>query len=293
MSNQWAAPDYIDGNLATAQPCGVPVFRSPLPNTAAEYVFDQPFMQLRANVSALALGTAHPSAGLTPDYSTYVLVAEGEKQDVGGGLVRWNRTYAAVPDTHDEWESYAYNFIGTGPYGALASNYVGRLRFVERVTSRVRHEYFMVGAGQTYTTPGAIPVNRAFAYVTQFLDGSTQYGGYYYRTDYLFDDPGFGHLLVTNVGTLSPSIPSATQYAAMIKDASANAWAAGVSQQILTTDLPPLIDISGMAVYPATYPSGSPPSVTCLYGQIVAEDSQLSRWFGPIYVRQTRYVLAR
>lgn len=266
------------------------MFRSPIPATTAEYVFDQPWTALRSLTSIpTALGTAHPSAGLTPDYSTWYCVAEGEKQDVGNGIVKWNRTYAQKPASHDEWESYSYNFVGFAPLGAGSVQQVGRFRFSDRVTTRVQHDYFLIAAtGGDYTSAGAIPVNRAFKYVTQPIISGTQYGGYNYLQDYVCDSAQ-----VASVGYLWPTVPSATQYLAMCKDALVNGWAAGVSQQLLGGSTPALINVSSMATYPTTYPSGTPPIVTCQYGQIVAEDSQLSRWMGPIYLRQTRYVLAR
>lgn len=291
---QWPAPAYTDGDFTTAQPVGIPVFSSPVPGSTVEYVFRQDFMQFRANVTALALGTAHPSSGQTPDYSTWMLVAEGDKLDVGAGVVRWTRTYAKVPATHNEWESYVYDFIGTSPTGLNSSAGFGRLRFSARVTSRLQHDYFFVNpslsndAAPIYKDAGNIPIVRAFKYCAQFVDSGTQRGGWHYPQDYVSDS-----VLVTGVGVLSPTIPSDTAYASMVRDASSNKWQAGVSQQILTSTTPVLVDIAGMKTYPDAYPSGSPPAVTCLFGQIPAEDSILTRWHGNIFLRRSRYVLAQ
>lgn len=297
MAAQWPAPTYTDGDLTTAQPCGLPIFSSPIPGTTAEYVFTQDFIQFRANVSALAIGTAHPSSGKTPDYSSYVLVNEGTKQDIGNGLVRWERTYAAVPASHDEWESYAYNFIGTSPVGALSANYAGRFRFTQLVTSRVQHDYFYINpsigteTADIKTSAGNIPTIPAFAYVQQYVSSGTTYGGIEYKADYVNDT----YLASSNVGTLLVTLPSASQYAAMIQDAAKNGWNAGVSWQKLTDAAPPLIDITGAQTYPTTqtgFTKKTFPTITSHYGQIVAEDSRLSRWMGNIYLRQTRLVLA-
>lgn len=297
MADQWPAPVYVDGDFTTAQPVGVPVMRSPIPATTAEYVFDQPFVQFRKNVTPLALGTAHPSAGLTPDYSSYVLVSEGQKEDIGGGIVRWNRTYAALPASHDEWETAAHNIIGTAPIGPLSSAYVGRYRRTIPVTTRVQHDYFLIAAGTETTylknSPGNIPIIRAFDFVQQYLSGdpAVQYGGWAQKADYVSDVA----IASTNVGVLLPTVPTQTQYAAMIKDAAANRWNAGVSFEKLTSDTPPLVDLSGLEAAPGSqsaFTARDFPAVTSFFGQFVIEDSRIARWLGPIYVRQVRLVLA-
>lgn len=298
MADQWPVPTYVDGDFTTAQPVGVPVFRSPLPATTAEYVFDQPFVQFRKYVSALALGTAHPSSGKTPDYSTYVLVSEGPKEDLGGGVVRWQRTYAALPASHDEWETASLNIIGTSPLGPLSSAYVGRYRRTIPVTTRVQHDYFLIDSGATETTyvkhtPGNIPTLRAFDWVQQYLAGSpaVQYGGWHQKSDYVSDS----YIASTNVGVLLPTVPTESQYAAMIKDAAVNGWNAGTSFEKLTSDLPPIVDLTGAQTYPTAQTAFTKrdfPAVTSFYGQFAVEDSRIMRWMGPFYVRQARFVLA-
>ena len=159
-----------------AAACSLPVLSSPIPATSAEYVLLQDFMQLRANFAATALNTAHPSAGLTPDFSAFVLVEEGERRDVGNGLVRWTRKYALAPEAWDYSESYAYTFIG---FQGLIANYsgfgggtfnpvvaTGRIPQSWVVSSRVHNEYFLVGAGQTYASSAAIPVVKRQQYLS-------------------------------------------------------------------------------------------------------------------------------
>jgi hypothetical protein len=279
----------LDGDFTTAKPVSLPVFSSPLPNSTAQLVFKQDFMQLLANVAPLALNTAHPSSGMAPDYSSYYLIAEGEKQDMGGGIVRWTRTYSAVPASYDDWGAYAYQFIGTGPIGPMTSSQVGRLRFTERVTCRVQNDFFklgatvtdpITGASVTPTTPGGIPQIFALAYCQQFIFSTVQYGGFFYRQDYVTDS-----LVNANVGFLCITTPSATDYSNMIADAAVNGWGAGKSYQVLTGTGPVLVDTASLNTAGHTY----------YKGQLVAEDSSLERWqrSGNIWVRSTKYVLAR
>jgi hypothetical protein len=138
--------------------------------TTAEYVFTQEWMQFRENFTATALNTPHPSAGMTPDYSTFFLVSEGPRQDVGGGVVKWQRTYAIVPASYDEFESYSYNFIGYSGLVQTAAGFspgaviAGRPRACRVVTCRVHNDYFKTGPGATFAVPKAIPTVGALRY---------------------------------------------------------------------------------------------------------------------------------
>ena len=279
MSAQWPSPTYTDGDFTVATPVGIPVFSSPIPTLSDEFVLVQDFVQLRANVGEPALGTAHPSSGQTPDYSNYMLVKEGPKQDMGGGLVKWSRTYARIPFSWDSWESYSYTYPGSSPYGAISSMGIGRFPLTLPVVARVRHDYFAVAGSagtSTYSSAGSIPYIRATAFCAQWTvsEGTAagSYGGWDYRTQYLSDDYSF----YTTVGNLMPSIPSASTYESMIHDAQVNGWNSTITVEVLTTAVPPQID--GSSVWG---------------GQLVAEDSRLTQWLGPIFERQTRYVLAQ
>ena len=294
MSLQWPLPTYTDGDFTVAAPIGIPVFNSPLPNTTAQYVFKQQFMQYLANVSPLALNTAHPSAGLFPDYSAYYLIAESEKEDCGGGVVKWWRTYSAIPASYNDWGDLAYNFIGAGPIGAMTSGNVGRLRSTDRVKCRIQNDFFMIGVGFTdpitgavvssgsFTSPGIIPEIWALQYCQQVIISGTQYGGLFYKQDYVCDSV----TIDANVGWLVQTTPTATQYAAMVLDAAKNEWGATASRQVLDTS-------GSVALVSITSPTVSSPTV--YGGQLVAENSTIERWqrSGNIWVRKTKYILAQ
>jgi hypothetical protein len=197
---------WTDGTWTSAEAVTNPEFESPIPGSSAAYVLRQDFVILLANWSALALDTAHGT------YSDFKLVAEGPRVDLGGGVCRWTRTYAKVPATWDDWESYAYNFIGrTGTFGINIETVTGRERFTAVVPCRVRKEYFRCASGETYTTPGAIPVNRQLFYC---------YGNIGLPVDYLFD----------------ATAPTNANYSTMITDAATNGWSASVATQTIDTD---------------------------------------------------------
>ncbi len=268
MSNQWQPPLYQDGVHTSPVAVSLPVFSCPIPNTSRAYIFEQDFQCLLTSFAPIALNTAHPSASATPDYSKYVLVNEGQKRDIGGGMVRWTRTYALVPSPWDDWETYAYNFIGyVQPYYLTLI----RNRIVKNVSCRVRRDYFLANGtagdfagvlqnGTSYSVTGGTVVSEG-TIVTNF---ATQYAS--------------GPSGVANIGFPfdlldAYTIPTVTTYASMITDATTNLWAA--------------------TVYAQTIAAGGGLTDSNTGGQITAEDSRLSRWQGNIWVRETRYVLAQ
>jgi hypothetical protein len=221
----------IDGDFTVASATAKPLFTAPIDGINTLYLLSQPFMQLKADYSPLALNAAHP------DFGTFKLVQESALRPLGQGLVEWVRTYAVVPSQHNEFESYAYNFIGLNGYliGILGADPLvttstpyGRERFTRIVTSRIQHDYFITGPSQTYTTPQAIPtiVGQKYYWLTPDVP-----------TDYLSDSPPY---------TMA-STPDRTTYLG---------WVSGGTE-------------------------------------FVAEDSNLTRWNGLIFVRKTRYIIAQ
>jgi len=158
MSDQWPDPPIVDGDLDTPAACGLPVFSSPISASTKEYVFVQEWMCSRKAFAFTPLDTPHPSASQLPDYSAYVLVEEGPRGDMGGGMVKWNRTYAIVPDSHDEYESYSYHFIGFETFSGI---FVGRSRLSRIVVSRVAHDYFFAPGGN----PSSVEILSETRYV--------------------------------------------------------------------------------------------------------------------------------
>jgi hypothetical protein len=263
MALQWPEPSYVDGDFTAPVAVSLPVFSSPIRSTTAEYVFSQEWMVFRRNFKPTPLNTKHPSAGDDPDYSAYVLVSEGPRQDIGGGIVKWQRIYAIKPASHDEYESYAYPFIGF--IGSLINNNLasgpsvtatGRGRITHLVTSRVQHDYFLVGVG-AYVTPGDIPALKALRYFA----GDTPTAQEANETEFIMDE----------TGPIAGTSPDRTTYTTWISNAISSGWRSGA----ITTNT--AADWAGVT---------SP-------GQFIAEDSRISRWNGNLWLRQTRFVLAQ
>lgn len=229
MADQWPAPVYTDGDFTVATPCSLPVLSSPIPGLNEENVLRQDFMQLRKNFSPLALNTAHPSSGATPDFSAWKLVEEGERQDMGCGVVRWTRTYAKKPSSHTEFETYGYNYIGFyGAFGINTTSATGRQRFSFVARSKVVYDYYLIAAtGGDYTAVTDIPIIDATLYLVQA--GSVLY------TDYLADSPPFATATspdrTTYEGWMTTDAGTASSFSIVAETSQLTRWMGNIWQR--------------------------------------------------------------
>lgn len=81
-----------DGDHAPAWAVGEIRFSHPIPQDKSVLLLRQRFRQLRSNWSPLSLNSPGPFAG-QPTY----LVEETEQQDLGFGVVEWDRVWATLP----------------------------------------------------------------------------------------------------------------------------------------------------------------------------------------------------
>lgn len=286
---QWPAADYDDNHCSTtAAPVGVPIFESPIPLTTAKYVFTQEW-QGPADFAAVKLNTPHPTAGQVPDYSSYLLVEEGPRRDVGGGQVRWTRTYAQVPASYSIFESFPNSFIGT-EIVTSGGVIITRDRQNWTVPSRIQFDYFLtpnpgdppINAVDPITldtvslsSPGDIEVIQDMIYCFQNTLNGVIYGGITLSTN-----------VINPSNSTDPTWPSSNDYLSnMMADALANRWKSKVTMVKLFTDnnLNPGGHMAGVVDTAASVQGG----------QIPAEPCRLDLWKGNIWVRRTRYVLAR
>jgi hypothetical protein len=296
MSFSWPTALYMDQDFTVAEPIQIPEPSSPVPAQPDSWLFTQDYMQLLANWQPGVFNSLHPDfSSLNGSYSgpDFFLVAEGPRRDIDGGVVKWQRTYAAKPSQHNEPESFAYNFIGYVGLWSLASTFFptlalqsspltlvtsGRSRFNRAVNSRVQHDYFIVGgtaawsSGTTYAVGDGV-VSSGIYYVCTAAVGPTATAP--------AADPGHWAKAATPDYASASLIPSIT----------AQVYTAGVGGTYYTDYINDAL--SGPFTIVA-----SVPSLTTYLGwvagktEIVAEDSQLHRWQGNIFLRQTRYVIA-
>lgn len=173
-------PIYIDGDYTVPNPVSAPVFSSPLPGVAAQVVLTQVFQQFNEWFEPTALNTPYPT-DLNPDYEDFVLCSESERQDIGGAIVSWTRTYAKVPDTRYEGTSMTFNFPGlvgtyTTPGTSSTFNVTLRLSQTLPVTSKMRVDYFLCGTGGSYSDLSLIPVIQHTRFYLPIMNGVSEVG---------------------------------------------------------------------------------------------------------------------
>jgi hypothetical protein len=157
-----------DGLLTTAQTVGGARKSFPFEGDVSSFIVEQDYHVLLTSYSPLALSAAHGT------YTNAYLVRESSLENIGAGVVMFTRTYAQIPASRSEYGVFNYTMPGlldstntpAPPYNLVAV-YVGDGRDPKLVTSgdRVLFEYFLCAAGQTYTTPGAIPILPAQEFV--------------------------------------------------------------------------------------------------------------------------------
>ena len=206
-------------------------------------------------------------------------------------MVKWTRTYAAVPLTHNEWETIVYKFVGLfGSYyinqtwnGLTTAGSPGRLPWSRRVKTRVQHDYYLVdpagtlaadGSGTAgtghpnYTQAGSVPYNLAMVYCALTTG------------EYV---PSVAAATLSGTMTMpwynTVATGNAWEYANMLADARSNGWNATPTSIVLQSD--------GSVMNTA-----ASNNLSTWGGQLPVEDSLIERWKGNIFRRITRYVLA-
>ena len=208
---------YTGSLMADAAKCGTLRRFFPIPQISDLcYAFKQDYEQNRASFAALALNT------VSPDDATAFLQNESDLQDQDGEVVKWTRSYYQVPPSWDDWDNIAYTFPQTPGYIVLpsgVSNPVGRNPFtpIDGAKCRIRRDYFMVGAGQTYANEGAIPEIAVQTYVGQL------------NPTFFLEPPQVVPAANLVVGTLLylATVPSKETYFGWVANAKALGWASG------------------------------------------------------------------
>ncbi len=102
----------------------------PYPQQPQAIIYRARFTQLRAYYSRPAQNTPHP------DLPQVIFADDTDFQDRPGGIVEWTRTWTTIPNSWDNFESYAYQFPG------IISS---RFPISKTVTSKLTEDYFIVG----------------------------------------------------------------------------------------------------------------------------------------------------
>lgn len=155
----------IDGALTTAQIQGGARKSFPFEGDLSSFIVEQDYMVLLANYAPPAAGAAHAT------YTTAYFVRDSALENIGAGVVRFTRTWAQIPAARNEYGTFAFQFPGL--YGTLTPPYAfqywtvaddGRDPYLDVGSSRLKYEYFLCIAGQTYETPDLIPILPKLAF---------------------------------------------------------------------------------------------------------------------------------
>ena len=190
-----------------------------------------------------------------PSLQEFYLVAQGELQDMGGGICKVKLTFATIPQTRNEIEQFSYSFIGF----SNQSPETNRERVAYNVQSRVQYDYFIFDDLNVLATPlfpAGNRLNQTIAPSGLILPAMTYWANVAgvsqnIYTDYLDDGP------TPPILTTETTIPTFTQYVSIIK-------------------------INGTA----STSNGLP-------AELIAEASTMSRYMGNIWERRTRFVVAQ
>lgn len=211
---------YSDGDftVAAASSGKEKTFPFSFEGDNTSFYTEQNFIQARASFAPTALNSKDPD-----DSSSY-LVGESPLRDLGGDLVEWTRTYSRIPAKRNSYESFAYTFPGfaatfssrlttpwalpSGTFSALDDP--GRQPLTKKVTSRLHHNFFLVGTNGSYSDPDLIPIIPAqrYTYGSYFAAGNPGW------VNLLNDLPD--KILWPNSGYPDGTSPTVEQYKAMV-----------------------------------------------------------------------------
>jgi hypothetical protein len=163
-----------DGDYTQAQIAGPPQYEIPFAADPRPYLYRLKYWQFFANFVEPALGTAGPLGGF------YVGGSPGTIKQIGGGVIEFERQYALVPNSRNEYESFVYGFhlsifTAFGPSTCLDT-------FPLKVKSRIQFDYFLTSDPDSVDCPrapnfvttcfGILPINGAMNVLVQ--GGSNQ-----------------------------------------------------------------------------------------------------------------------
>jgi len=111
---------------------------------ADHVVFSQPMTQYFEDYAPVAINTTYTINGV----SVYLL-GDSPLQNIGAGVAQFDRNYANIPDPHFDYETGSFTYPGY---------FGGRPPTTQTSSVQIGYEYYIVGPGQTYETPGELPL---------------------------------------------------------------------------------------------------------------------------------------
>lgn len=290
----------------TVATVGAPIWEKVLPVPNQRVVFRQRFMQTAAAYTPLAYDTPYPADATygVPTSTTYYLVSEENFNNERGGIMTWDRVYAAVPTSWTEPEEYAYT------YPAFGGSQPTTTYAVTAVTAS--GSTFTLSTSITFTVGDSVFINVGVTQVSGLFTNRFQSTGYFLAIGgssgttlqvanlIPYYIPGVAFTSVTGFtgkgGKPGRDLPKAMVIPSNVVNDYALASISGLNTSLPLIDAFVVITANGSetdVVSNTTFPDNATYVSMVENGtQIVAATSVRRRFLGNIYVRQTRYIPA-
>lgn len=165
--------------FTTAVAVGPLVPTRPIALDYTHFIYTQRYMVDRTSYAAPTASAAHPVI------TTAYCIGDSNFAEAGefGDVITFDRAWSTIPANVDDYATMAYQFPGykfnTGD--GFANR--GDPRCLA-VPVRIAREYFLCATGQTYETPGAIPVVSRQRYILTYGDEGTSDVDYVLYSDF-------------------------------------------------------------------------------------------------------------
>lgn len=290
---------HEDSDWSVAQATGQKRWLKPFPESNANIIFEQDYTQSEAG----RLADDTQLGSVNPDDATFYLVAETTPTDLGGGMIRFTRTWSQIPPARTDFESFAFTFPGmsTGvahPLVAVSGNTATTTGGVTTITTTASHS-ISVGDSVRIHYNAFDSVQQYSRYIIRTaLTGTTGSTLKVSQITDTFNAQPFYFFTVQKVelgrDPLTETVASKMTYDYFLPGVSSGV-ASDYDIQLVVKDI--IIDGDGLQT--DTYTDATTPAISDYREKIadgewiVAEDSVLRRWRGPILERVTRYVKAK
>ena len=285
---------WQDGDYTTPLPDGARRWLRPFDDNFSQVMFEQDYQQFEDSFSPLTLDTPND------DFSDAYLVREGELSALGGGVVKWTRTYARIPASRQVFEGYSWLIPGIDTGAIFPTQAIIDATDAAGVT--------------TITCDGAAfnAIGDRLSISYTFVDGvtGTQYGRTVIRTVLsgggitvgvaLISEPG-GTIYYLSARKIEPGRPAeALEVGSSLQF---DYYLPGVSVGVATPfDIPVIGELqiyNGDGIKVNVFAADTVPTITQWRDSIAANEkvcvvaSIVRRWQGNIFERSTRYCIAR
>lgn len=284
---------FQDGDLSTAQIDGPKRWLRPFDDDFAQVVFEQDYQQFEDDFAPLPLDTPHDTI------KDAYLVSESPLDALGGGVVKWTRTYARIPASRQRFESYSWTVPGIGTEAVYSTVNISSNSSAAGVTTLITSSSSTAIVGDSvlvsynYTAPTGYLYRRDM--LKTCLAGTS---GTTINVD-LISEPG-GTIAYLFLRKVEPGRDPYTEEVGSILQL--DYFLPGVSTGVdFPQDIP---DISPLAIYDntgrqtASFTATTTPTLATWRSKVAAGEyvcvvrSIPRRWLGNIYERATRYVKA-